>query len=133
MDIALLSIDKTNKQIEFAGAFNPLWIIRNKQLIEIKADKHPVGAFIYEELKQFTPHYFETLPGDILYIFTDGYADQFGGTKGKKYKYKPLQDLLISVSDQPMTKQKEILNSNIEDWKGNLEQVDDILMIGIKI
>lgn len=133
MDIALLSIDKTNKQLEFAGAFNPLWIIRNKQLIEIKADKHPVGAFIYEELKQFTPQYFETKPGDILYIFTDGYADQFGGPKGKKYKYKSLQELLISINELPMSKQKEILNSTIEEWKGNLEQVDDILIIGIRI
>ncbi|OFY85505.1 MAG: hypothetical protein A3F72_10045 [Bacteroidetes bacterium RIFCSPLOWO2_12_FULL_35_15] len=133
MDIALLSIDKETKQIEFAGAFNPLWIIRNKQLIEIKANKHPVGAFIYEELKQFTPHIVETQPGDILYIFTDGYADQFGGPKGKKYKYKPLQELLIAINEIPMSKQKEVLNSTIEDWKGDLEQVDDILIIGIRI
>ncbi len=133
MDIALLSIDKSSNKIEFAGAYNSLWIIRENTLIEIQGDKHPVGAFVGEELKQFTPKEFTTQFGDILYLFTDGYADQFGGSKGKKFKYKQLQQLLLENAHKSMQEQRELLNSTIEEWKGNLEQVDDILILGIKI
>lgn len=133
MDIALLSINKLNNIIEYSGAYNPMWILRDRAIIEFAPNKHPVGAFIGEELKQFTNVEFESKPGDIIYIFTDGYADQFGGEYGKKFKYKNLKALLTSVSEKEMNEQKNILDKNIEDWKGNLEQVDDILIIGIKI
>jgi serine phosphatase RsbU (regulator of sigma subunit) len=133
MDIALISIDKTTNKIEFAGAYNSLWIVRENKLIEVQGDKHPVGAFVGEELKQFTHKEFSAQQGDILYLFTDGYADQFGGSKGKKFKYKQLQELLLLNSNKPMTEQRELLNATIEDWRGNLEQVDDILLLGIKI
>jgi serine phosphatase RsbU (regulator of sigma subunit)/Tfp pilus assembly protein PilF len=133
MDIALLSIHKAKRTIEFAGAYNPLWLIRNGELIEFAADKHPVGAFVGEELKQFKNREFESQPGDVLYIFTDGYADQFGGPKGKKFKYSQLKELLLKISTLDMEEQREMLNTTIESWKGNLEQIDDILLIGIRI
>ncbi|MFL5763780.1 MAG: tetratricopeptide repeat protein [Bacteroidia bacterium] len=133
MDIALLSIDRQKQMVEFAGAFNPLWILRNKVLTEIRADKHPVGVFLGEELKQFTHREFRFEKGDMLYIFTDGYADQFGGEKGKKFKYKQLQSLLVENSDQPVSTQRAILDKRIESWQGALEQIDDILVIGIRM
>lgn len=133
MDIALISIDRTKMLLEYAGAYNPLWIIRDDKLIELKADKHPVGAFVGEDLKQFTGHNVELKKNDLLYIFTDGYADQFGGPKGKKFKYKALQELLLQHREKSMEGQKQLLNSTIEKWRGSLEQVDDILIIGIRI
>ena len=133
MDIALISIDKSKSTIEYAGAFNPLWIVRQGELIEIKGDKHPVGAFLNEELKQFTPHEMHYQKGDMLYIFTDGYADQFGGPKGKKFKYKQLQELILSNSNKSTAEQKSILLSSVENWQGRLEQIDDILIIGIRL
>ncbi|MCW3104386.1 MAG: protein serine/threonine phosphatase [Bacteroidetes bacterium] len=133
MDIALLSIDKTSRIVEFAGAYNPLWLVRNNELIEFAPDKHPVGAFVGEELKQFKNREFESQPGDVLYIFTDGYADQFGGPKGKKFKYSQLKELLLKISRLEMGEQKNLLNSTIESWKGQLEQIDDILIMGIRI
>jgi serine phosphatase RsbU (regulator of sigma subunit) len=133
MDIALVSIDRTKNIIEYAGAYNPLWIVRGTELIEIKADKHPVGAFIDEELKGFTPHEINYVKGDVLYIFTDGYADQFGGEKGKKFKYKQLQELIISIAAKPMNEQRLILEQTIDEWQGDLDQIDDILIIGVKL
>jgi serine phosphatase RsbU (regulator of sigma subunit) len=133
MDIALLSIDKSNNLIEYAGAFNPLWIVRENECFELKADKHPVGVFLGEELKSFTHNEFITQKGDVLYVFTDGYADQFGGPKGKKFKYKQFQQLLVANANKPMVEQKLILEKTMLDWQGNLEQIDDILVIGIRI
>ncbi|MDQ3048235.1 MAG: SpoIIE family protein phosphatase, partial [Bacteroidota bacterium] len=85
------------------------------------------------ELQQFTNHEWELQKDDLIYIFTDGFADQFGGPKGKKFKYKPLEQLLIDIHLKPLAEQKEILDSTIESWRGTLEQVDDILIIGIKV
>ena len=133
MDIALLSIDRSNNLIEYAGAFNPLWIVRENECIEIKADKHPVGEFLGEELKSFPHNEFTTQKGDVLYIFTDGYADQFGGPKGKKFKYKQFQQMLIENSNKPMEEQRLILENTLFNWQGSLEQIDDILVIGIRI
>ena len=133
MDIALCSINKTKTKLEFSGAYNSLWLIREGVLIEYKAEKHPIGVFIGEDIKQFSNQEIELKAGDSIYIYTDGYADQFGGPKGKKYKYKQLQQLLLEISSLSMENQKEKLDASIELWKGQLEQVDDILVIGIKI
>jgi len=132
MDIALLAIDKSNMCLEFSGAYNPLWLIRQGKIIEVAGNKHPVGAFVGEELKQFTNHKLELIKGDTIYIFTDGYADQFGGPKGKKFKYKQLQELLLSIQHFSMDEQRKKLDETFENWKENLEQIDDVLIIGIK-
>ncbi|MBN8697430.1 MAG: tetratricopeptide repeat protein [Bacteroidetes bacterium] len=132
MDIALISIDKAGQKIEFAGAYNSLWIVRDHQLIELPGDKHPVGAFVGEELKHFTSKEITIKKGDVLYLFTDGYADQFGGPKGKKFKYAQLKEILLANAHLSMQEQKAKLNATIEAWKGNLEQIDDILIIGIR-
>lgn len=132
MDVALLSIEKGTNKIQYAGAYNPLWILSKGELKEISGDKHPVGAFVGEELKQFTNHELELNKGDIVYVFTDGYADQFGGPKGKKFKYSQLKEILLANAHLPMQEQRAKLNEVIEKWKGNLEQIDDILIIGIK-
>jgi serine phosphatase RsbU (regulator of sigma subunit) len=132
MDIVLCCYDPDTKELQFAAANNPLYLIRNGKLTEYKADKFPVGKY-YGEMLPFTLQSIPLQPGDLIYTFTDGYADQFGGPDGKKYKYKQLQNLLLSFHAQPMEKQKQKLDDEMIAWKGNLEQVDDILIIGIKI
>ena len=114
-------------------ANNPLWIIKKdtNTLEEIKADKQPVGKF--SDRKKFTSHNVTFKKGDRLYLFTDGYADQFGGEKGKKFKYKQLEELLLASSNSSIVEQKNQLDSAFMKWKGNLEQVDDICIIGIFI
>jgi serine phosphatase RsbU (regulator of sigma subunit)/Tfp pilus assembly protein PilF len=133
MDICLISIDPKKKMLEYAGAFNPLWIVRNNKLIPIRADKFPVGAFVGEDIQSFTHNEFQLHAGDMLYLFTDGYADQFGGPTGKKFKYKQLQAMLVENSERPVQEQYELIDNTFENWKGSLEQIDDILLIGIKI
>ncbi|MCW3071989.1 MAG: protein serine/threonine phosphatase [Bacteroidetes bacterium] len=133
MDIALCAYDESTGILEYAGAYNSLWLVRNGKLTEVKADKKPIGVFIGEELKPFHNYEVKLEKGDCVYVFTDGYADQFGGEKGKKFKYKPLQQLLISNQHMGMQEQKKVLDDTIESWRGALEQVDDILMIGIRI
>ncbi|MBI3501988.1 MAG: SpoIIE family protein phosphatase [Bacteroidetes bacterium] len=135
MDIALLSFDDENNIAEFAGAHNPLLMCRKEngsyKMDEIPADKRPIGYYIGKGLP-FTNQKINLHKGDTLYIFTDGYADQFGGPKGKKFKYKQFQELLLSIQNEPMLKQEAILLDTFNKWKGNLEQVDDVLVIGIR-
>jgi len=133
MDVSLIAINKLTNLVEFAGAYNPLWIIRGDKFIEIKADKMSISADPLYAEKHFENHEFQAQEGDILYMFSDGYADQFGGPKGKKFKYSQLKELLLKINHLSMQEQKKALDNQIELWKGNLEQVDDILVIGIKI
>lgn len=130
MDIGILVFDKAQKTISFAGANNPLYYIRNGQLHEIKGDKMPVG--IYENMTPFTRHTINIQKGDIYYIFSDGYADQFGGPRGKKFLYSNFKDLLLSLQNRTMTEQGKILYDTIESWRGELEQIDDIVVIGLR-
>ncbi len=131
MDIALCSLNKTTNEIEFCGANNPLWVVRNGELIELKGDKQPVGKHFKE--KPFTYHKEQLQKGDMIYVFSDGYADQFGGHKGKKFMYSQLKDLLLSIATQPIEQQHHLLNQTFEDWKGELEQLDDVCLIGVRI
>ncbi|MCW9041237.1 MAG: tetratricopeptide repeat protein [Flavobacteriales bacterium] len=122
--------------LQYAGANNPLYIISKNtegiaKLNEIKPNKQPIGKYFRQEL--FTNHEIELQKGDTIYVFTDGYADQFGGPKGKKMMYKPFKELLLSIYDKPMEEQKEILNQYFQNWKGSLEQVDDVCVIGVRI
>lgn len=131
MDGILVCVDPKNKIIEYAAANNEPILIRDNQLIELAKDKMPVGKG--ERMESFTLHTLELKQGDVLYLYTDGYADQFGGVKGKKFKYKQLNDLLLSISQKPLTEQKHQLENTFINWKGNLEQVDDVLIIGLKL
>lgn len=132
MDIAMCSYDEKTNLLEYAGAFNSLWLLRENAIIEIKADKQPVGLFLGEELKSFTNNEIAIQKGDTVYVYTDGFADQFGGPKGKKFKYKQLQSILLANASKSMIEQKTVLEKSIIDWQGNLEQIDDILIIGIR-
>ena len=132
MDAVLCVYDFKGLWLRFACANNPLWIVRKNDLIKFKPDKMPVGMH-YGEQKPFTANTIGLRKGDIVYTFTDGYADQFGGTKGEKFKYNALKELLLSIQDKSMEEQKEILENTFESWKGDLEQVDDVLVIGIRV
>ncbi len=131
MDISLLSINKQTGKICWSGANNPLWYIQNNKLIEIKPDKQSIGKT--DDEKPFTTHVIELNKGDVFYLMTDGYADQFGGEKGKKYKHKQLQENLLMANNLSLEDQKEKLTFSFEDWKNNLEQVDDVTIIGIRV
>lgn len=133
MDIALVNINTRTRMLQYAGAFNPLWLYREGQWLEKVADKFPVGAYIGHESNSFTNHEITLQPGDMIYIFTDGFADQFGGPAGKKFKYKPFQQLLTNIQHEAMEEQKQALLQSHENWRGSLEQVDDILVIGIRV
>lgn len=131
MDISLLTIHNNTKEIKWAGANNPLWYIANGTMTIITADKQPIGKT--ENPKPFTTHTIPAGKNSSLFLLTDGYADQFGGPKGKKFKYKQLKELLVKNTDKSMKEQCDILHSAFENWKGNLEQVDDVCVIGVRV
>ncbi|MDQ3048518.1 MAG: SpoIIE family protein phosphatase [Bacteroidota bacterium] len=133
MDLSFCTIDFNTLELQYAGAYNPLYLIRNGELMQTKADKFPIGLFLGEEKKKFTNHSIQLQKGDCVYIFSDGYADQFGGPNGKKFMANHFRELLLEVHKHPIDKQKEVLNRTIEEWRGPLDQVDDILVIGVKI
>ncbi len=132
MDASLLSFDFENNVLTCACANNPVWIIREKQLIEIKPDRMPIGKHDKDNTP-FTLHTIDLQQGDIIYTLTDGFPDQFGGVSGKKFKSKRLQELLMSIVNEPMEAQKQKLSLAFDEWKGDLEQVDDVCIIGIKL
>ncbi len=135
MDISLAAIEwnaqKTNCTIRWSGANNPLWYIQENKLVEITANKQPIGVHI--DATNFTTHTVKLNKGDQVYLFTDGYADQFGGPKGKKFKYKQLEELILSVHNSNANEQKQKLEEAFTKWKGGLEQLDDVCIIGVKI
>ena len=133
MDISLLCINRKKKILTWAGANNALWYIENgdNTMKEIKANKQPIGKT--DNPLPFTTHNIPYTEGTIVYLITDGYADQFGGPKGKKFKYKQLEDLIVSNTSQALPKQQEILESTFTDWRKNIEQVDDVTLLGVKI
>jgi ligand-binding sensor domain-containing protein/serine phosphatase RsbU (regulator of sigma subunit) len=132
MDIALSVIDYKTMNVEFAGAYNPLYHIRNKELVQINADRMPIGIYSSEK-KAFTKNIIDFQYGDSIYMFSDGYADQFGAKTGRKFMSKQFKALLIEIQDKTMEEQKTLLDANIEQWRGDLEQVDDILVIGLRL
>jgi serine phosphatase RsbU (regulator of sigma subunit)/tetratricopeptide (TPR) repeat protein len=129
MDIALCSLE--GMKLKYAGAHNPLWIIRNGEIIETKANKQPIGQF--DNPEPYTTHSFDLEAGDSIYIFSDGYVDQFGGEKGKKFKSNAFRELLLSIQDKAMEEQKTIIDEAFESWRGNLEQIDDVCIIGVQV
>jgi serine phosphatase RsbU (regulator of sigma subunit)/HAMP domain-containing protein len=134
MDIALCRINYTKNLIQYAGAFNPLYRIRNGELEEFKADKFPIGHYAEDPELKYKTIDFEIQKGDTYYIFTDGYADQFGGPKGKKFLYKRFKELLLEICTLPMAEQQRLLDKEITEWMGDVEpQLDDILVIGFRL
>jgi serine phosphatase RsbU (regulator of sigma subunit) len=131
MDISIARLNLTTHELHWAGANNSLTFIRNGELEEIKANKQPIGYHPNSYL--FTNHKIQLKKGDSIYLYSDGYADQFGGPKGKKFKYKQLEDLLITNYHLPLKDQKEILKNRFTEWKGSLEQVDDVIVFGVKV
>jgi len=146
MDIALCKLNPNDGQLEYAGANNPLWIISDhlktasepiifgdekQKLFEIKANKQPIGHYVYQT--PFTNHVIQLKKGDQLFMSSDGYADQFGGPKGKKLKYKKLKELLLENQEQNLSSRVDILRNYLNDWKGELEQVDDICLWIIRV
>lgn len=132
MDCILCKFDFANRTLEYAAANNSFYIVRNNTLISCKADKMPVGKS-HDDPKPFSLHTVQLQPGDTIYTLTDGYPDQFGGPKGKKFKYRQLEEMFVKIASLPTSKQKEMLANALNEWRGNLEQVDDICIIGIRI
>lgn len=148
MDLSLCTYDPKTLKLQYAGAFNNLWVVRKNiastyqlqskselffedHLLEVKADKFPIGSNLDGVADNYTNHALQLQKGDGVYLYSDGFADQFGGPKGKKFKYNALKKLLVSIHELPPAQQREKLLEAFEGWRGNLEQVDDILVIGV--
>lgn len=153
MDIALCALDYENELLYFSGAKNPMFIIRNEIvpesiatkrnpvpnedgsffLNEFKGDKHPIGAYVGESLKPFTTHKVKVKKGDLIYVFSDGFPDQFGGPKGKKYNSKHFKTFLLRISQLSLEEQHDLIEKEFTEWRGDLEQVDDLCIVGVRV
>jgi serine phosphatase RsbU (regulator of sigma subunit) len=133
MDVALCMIDYQNYMLHYSGAHNPLYLIRNNALTEIKADRRSVGISVGSKVIQFTNHIINLEKGDCLYVFSDGYADQKGGPENVKFFYQPFKELLLKIHKEEMKEQRIALDKVITEWKGDKGQIDDMLIMGVRI
>ena len=133
MDMVVCAYHMSQKLLRFAGAKNSLYVVKGQELVEYKGDKHPIGSHTEEELQPFTNHEILLEGGECLYLFSDGYADQFGGPFSKKFMVSQLKKMLTSICDLDMVEQKQIIEETFYAWKGKLEQVDDICVFGVRI
>lgn len=133
MDLSLCSLNLKTLELQYAGAFNSLYYIVDGVFNEIKADKFPIGVNLDGKVDNYKNHTVQLKKGDCVYLYSDGYADQFGGIQGKKFKYKKLKELLTVISSSSIENQQNKIEKTFDDWKGNLEQVDDVVIIGLKI
>ncbi len=133
MDLAICSVNLDTMELKMAGAYNPMYLIRNKELIQFKGDRYQIGNPNQINGRKFTLHEYKLEKNDTIYLFSDGFADQKGGPDGKKFYYPPFRDLLLNLSGMPMNQQKSLLETKLRDWKGSREQLDDILILGIRI
>jgi serine phosphatase RsbU (regulator of sigma subunit) len=120
------------REITFAGAKRPLYMFKNGELIEIKGNKFPIGSFQYDFDKLFTEHRISLNQGDTIYLFSDGYQDQFGGKEGKKFMVRQFRELLEEIQSLPMNEQGKHIESKLTQWQGRIDQTDDILVVGIR-
>ncbi len=132
MDIALITVDRENFTLQFSGALNSLIMIRNNKLSETRGDRMPVGSYLITD-KPFTNHEIEIKANDSIYLFTDGYKDQYGWRNNGKLKHDRFLEYLQSIQNVPMKAQKILLENNLKNWMGDLEQIDDILVVGMQI
>ncbi|MBL0050585.1 MAG: SpoIIE family protein phosphatase [Bacteroidetes bacterium] len=133
MDVSILAFDLNKRTVDFAGANRPMWLIRNGELLTYKPNKFPIGGMQIIHEEKFSQHHIQLQPNDTIYIFSDGYADQFGGEHGKKLMTKRFKEILVSIQHLSMPQQQLHLKRLFEKWKGQHSQVDDVLVIGIKI
>lgn len=133
MDISICTFDLKNNTVEYAGANRPLWLVRNNELVQYRPDKYPIGGLQIERLDKFSNNVIQLQKNDTIYLFSDGYADQFGGERGKKMMVKRFKNTVLSIQNKSMREQEQYLKEFFEKWKGNSEQVDDVLVIGIRI
>jgi serine phosphatase RsbU (regulator of sigma subunit) len=133
MDMALCVFDFAAQKVEFAGANNPLLLIRDNKVIKYKGDRFPIGVFEGDNPQMFKNSEIDLQEGDCLYLSSDGYADQFGGPDNKKFMQRRFEELLLEIHSQPIEIQKEALQKELHKWMGENDQVDDILVIGIKV
>jgi serine phosphatase RsbU (regulator of sigma subunit) len=131
MDMAMCIYHKKKSMIEYAGAYNPLYLFRNGELQVHKADRMPIGIY-HVEKESFTNHEIKIQKGDVIYIFSDGYVDQFGGPGQTKFKAANFKKLLLEINEKPMKEQQQILDERFAKWKGDLDQIDDVILIGIR-
>jgi len=132
MDCVVIVLDRKNNLLEYAGANNPFYIVRNNELLIYKPDKMPVGKS-HDDDTPFTYNRVALENNDMIYTFSDGYADQFGGTKGKKFKYLQFGELLVTINEKMISEQRNILEQTFDSWKGDLQQVDDVCVIGVRV
>ena len=132
MDAVLCRLDLQNLTLQYAAANSSFCIIRNNDLLNCQADKMPVGKS-HDEQTGFTLSEIQLQKGDVIYTYTDGFADQFGGPNGKKLKVKYFRNILVKISALPLSQQKDTLARYFDDWKGDLEQVDDVLVMGVRV
>lgn len=133
MDLVVINFDEISYTLKYAGAKNPLYYIRDYELEQIKGSKFPIGIYEYKKEKTFELHEMQARPGDIFYMSTDGFQDQFGGSRGLKYMKKRFRELLMNYSHLPMSDQKRRLENELDEWQGTYHQTDDILVVGIKV
>lgn len=131
MDIAFCRFNRKTKELQFSGAYNPCWIVRDGEVFELKANRRPVGKYINDS--KFEAHHYSCKSNDWLFLFTDGFHDQFGGEKGKKYKSGKLKNFLLESALLNGHQQLTLLQAELEDWRGNLDQIDDVCILGVKI
>jgi serine phosphatase RsbU (regulator of sigma subunit) len=132
MDAAVCRYRISKNEVTFSGAKRPLYLFKQKELIEIKGNKAPIGSFGHDLNKRFSEHKISVAKGDTLYMFSDGLQDQFGGVDGKKFMIKRFRDMLLDVQDKTMTEQAKLIEKEIVTWQRDYEQTDDILLIGIR-
>jgi serine phosphatase RsbU (regulator of sigma subunit) len=133
MDIAICKWNNKTKELQFAGAMNPLYIVQKGSFEELKGDKQPIGGYQIKQLSDFSLHTIRITEPTQVYLFSDGFQDQFSEKENKKYKVKPFKELLAKISDLDAYKQQEIIENEFHSWKGNQEQTDDVLVIGLKL
>ncbi|MBN2632646.1 MAG: tetratricopeptide repeat protein [Bacteroidales bacterium] len=132
MDIALCVIDEKDKTIQYSGAYNSLYLVRDGELKEYRGDRMPIGIFDKSDIS-FTTNIIPSEPGDIIYMLSDGYADQFGGPNNKKFMYSRLKELIIAIHNLPVDEQKKELEKAFSDWRGDNQQIDDVMVMGLRL
>lgn len=132
MDISLVVIDNENNELTFSGAFNPVLIVRDSKIITLKADRMPIGIY-HRKNMDFSSHKMSITPGDMIYLYTDGYPDQFGGEQDRKFTTRKFKNILLDINQKPMMVQKTILENTMENWMNGTEQIDDITVLGVRI